>query len=120
MKTIELETPIPEKEIADVQTGQTVALKVRAYPDLTFYGKVASIGVATAQSDSEGKEVSAAADQEFSGKTVLVTTRIDNSSLLLKPGMTGNLKILCGQHRIVELMTRRIARTFKVEFWSWW
>jgi hypothetical protein len=34
--------------------------------------------------------------------------------------MTGNAKILCGQRRIIDLITRRIARTFKVEFWSWW
>jgi multidrug resistance efflux pump len=121
MKTIEVETPVSEKEIADVRTGQTVALKVRAYPDLTFYGKVASIATTTAgQASSQGKETAAASTEDFTGKTVLVTTRIDNSSLLLKPGMTGNAKILCGQQRIIDLITRRIARTFKVEFWSWW
>ena len=52
--------------------------------------------------------------------TVLVTTQIDNRSLLLKPEMTGNAKILCGRHRIIDLVLRRLARTFEVEFWSWW
>jgi multidrug resistance efflux pump len=120
MKTIEVETPISEKEIADVKVGQTVALKVRAFPDRTFYGQVTSIATTTSQSAAERKEAVPASADEFAGKTVLVTTRIDNSSLLLKPGMTGNAKILCGQHRIIDLITRRIARTFKVEFWSWW
>src|SRR5207248_1170484 len=31
LRSIEAETPVLEKEIADVQIGQTVALKVRAY-----------------------------------------------------------------------------------------
>jgi len=61
-----------------------------------------------------------ASSEEFSGKTILVTTRIENRSLLLKPGMTGNAKILCGRRRIIDLLERRLARTFKVEFWSWW
>ena len=51
--------------------------------------------------------------------TVLVTTRIANNDLLLKPGMTGMLKIYCGPRRIADLITRRIERTIKVEFWSY-
>ena len=112
LRTIEAETPVLEKEIADVQIGQTVALKVRAYPDLTFYGKVTSIGTAV-QSSPDGKEI-------LAGRTILVTTQIDNSSLLLKPEMTGNAKILCGGRRIIDLIRRRFVRTFKVEVWSWW
>jgi hypothetical protein len=56
----------------------------------------------------------------ITGKTFAVTTRIENHSLLLKPGMTGYAKILGGQRRIASLATRRLARTVKVEFWSWW
>jgi hypothetical protein len=52
-------------------------------------------------------------------RTILVTTEIDNSSLLLKPGMTGHAKISCGQRRMIDIITRRLARTVKVEFWSW-
>jgi hypothetical protein len=51
---------------------------------------------------------------------VRVTTEIDNSSGLLKPGMTGMAKIYCGDQRIIDLVTRRLSRTFRVEFWSWW
>ena len=85
---------------------------MRAYPDLTFYGKVTSIGTAV-QSSPDGKEI-------LAGRTILVTTQIDNSSLLLKPEMTGNAKILCGGRRIIDLIRRRFVRTFKVEVWSWW
>jgi len=55
-----------------------------------------------------------------SSKTLLVTTEIQNPSLLLKAQMTGQAKILCGERRFVDLVTRRLARTLKVEFWSWW
>ena len=54
------------------------------------------------------------------GRTVRVTTRIPNPSLLLKPQMTGHAKIICGQRRLIELAGRRLVRFFKVEFWSWW
>jgi len=53
-------------------------------------------------------------------KTIAITTEIDNSSLFLKPEMTGQAKISCGERRLLDLLTRRIARTVKVEFWSWW
>jgi hypothetical protein len=51
---------------------------------------------------------------------VRATTEIDNPDLLLKPEMTGNAKIYCGSRPIFELLTRRIARYIRVEFWSWW
>jgi multidrug resistance efflux pump len=112
LKTLEAETPILEKEIADVAVGQPVALKVRAYPGRTFCGRVASIGTG-AQTATDARDISAT-------RTVLVTARIDNSSLLLKPEMTGNAKVMCGSRRILDLIRRRLARTFEVEFWSWW
>jgi putative peptide zinc metalloprotease protein len=103
LETLTVEITIPEKEIADIHVGYPVNFKASAYPNRTFHGKVTSIAT-TAGSD----------------KTILVTTEVDNRSLLLKPGMTGRAKVLGGERRISELMTRRLARTVKVEFWSWW
>jgi hypothetical protein len=54
------------------------------------------------------------------GRAFIVTTRIDNPDLLLKPGMTGWAKIYCGPRRIGEVLTRRVARSIRVEVWSWW
>ena len=31
----------------------------------------------------------------------------------------GNAKISCGDRRSMELVTRRLARYLRVEFWSW-
>ena len=126
LNTVELETPVSEKDIADVKLGQKVALKVRAYPEQTFYGTVTSIGTAvqsgaTTQTTASGTSTSPAPGAaSTSARTVLVTTRIPNENRLLKPGMTGMVKIFCGDHPILDLLTRRLARTIKVEFWSWW
>ena len=43
-----------------------------------------------------------------------------NTDLLLKSEMSGNAKIYCGKQRIITLMTRRLVRYVRVEFWSLW
>jgi len=128
-QTITAEIAVSEREIADVRTGQVVALKVRAYPNLIFDGKVTEIAT-TAQGNTTSSAnptspsgFSASPSGGAGGKspsTILVTTQIDNSAGLLKPGMTGMAKVYCGERRFIDLITRRLARTFKVEFWSWW
>lgn len=109
LKTVTVESPISEKEIADVTVGQRVVLKARSYPGTSFYGEVTSIA-----------PTAATRDEARGGRTILVTTEIDNHALLLKPEMTGNAKIYCGQRRIFDLITRRLVRYIRVEFWSWW
>ncbi|MDA2927344.1 efflux RND transporter periplasmic adaptor subunit [Acidobacteria bacterium AH-259-G07] len=109
LKTIRAEIPISEKEIADVKVGQMVVLKARAYPKKSFHGKVTSIAP-MARAEDEGR----------GGRTILVTTELDNPSLFLKSEMTGNAKIYCGKRRIFDLMTRGFTRYIRVEFWSWW
>jgi len=132
IKTITAEIVVSEQDIGDVQVGEPVALKARAHPEQTFRGTITAIAtVAQINSSSSSGSIFSSPGQTPSGtatfsranvnpKTVLVTTRIDNNALLLKPEMTGQAKILCGRKRIFDLLTRRLARTLKVEFWSWW
>ncbi len=124
LKTVEVQTPVSEKDIADVRVGQRVALKARAFPEQTFFGTVTSVGTTVQSSTAAGASGAAtspiAGGGSASARTVTVTTRIGNDALLLKPGMTGMLKISCGDRRLVDLVTRRLARTIRVEFWSWW
>jgi multidrug resistance efflux pump len=132
IKTITAEIVVSEQDIGDVKVGEPVALKARAHPEETFHGTITAIAmVAQINSSSSSGSIFSSPGQTPSGtatfsranvnpKTVLVTTRIDNNALLLKPEMTGQAKILCGRKRIFDLLTRRLARTLKVEFWSWW
>jgi putative peptide zinc metalloprotease protein len=109
LKTIRAEISVSENEIADVQVGQEVVLKARAYPEKSFYGKISSVATTAIKGDN-GQPT----------RTVLVTTQIDNHSFLLKPEMTGNAKIYCGRRSIIDLVTRRFVHYLRVEFWSWW
>jgi multidrug resistance efflux pump len=110
LATIIAEIAVPEKEIGDVRVGQRVVLKARAFPEKSFPGEVAAMAPAAT---TEGEE-------SWRGKIVRVTTLIDNAGRLLRPEMTGNAKIYCGERRIVDLVTRRLARYLRVEVWSWW
>jgi putative peptide zinc metalloprotease protein len=118
-KTMAVEIIISEKEIADVKPGQRVVLKVRAYPDVAFEGTVRAVAT-TARGESGSSSATSYSPSGGTSKTVLVTTEIDNSSFLLKPEMTGQAKIICGERRYLDLLKRRLTHMVKVEFWSWW
>jgi multidrug resistance efflux pump len=129
LKTITAEMVISERDIADVKVGQKVVLKARAYPEITFYGKVTSIAMsaqvsssssASALAQAQGTAPATLTRSAVAPKTITITTEIDNPNLLLKPEMTGQAKISCGQRRMLDVAIRRLARTAKVEFWSWW
>ena len=125
LKKTTVEIAVPENEIPDVKVGQKVVLKVRAYPSETFNGAVTAIATSAFASASSGESTllpatPTAPSSNSAPKTILVTTEIDNQSRLLKPGMTGHAKIFCGQRRLIDIISRRVARTIKVQFWSWW
>jgi len=109
LKNVTVEIPISEKDIADVKIEQPVAVKARAYPGRSFPGKVNSIApVATLDSVTRQKRI------------IVVRAVLDNSSLLLKPGMSGNAKIYGEKHSLLNLLVRRFLRFIRVEVWSWW
>ena len=109
LDVVTAEISVSEKDIAAVAVGQPVKLKCRAWPQKTFHGTVTAIRpVATTPNDMQTE------------RTVLVTTQIRNEGYELKPEMSGNAKISCGSQRLIESLTRRLARYLRVEFWSWW
>jgi multidrug resistance efflux pump len=108
-RTVTAEISIPEKQIAEVRIGQSVNLKARAHINTNFYGKVVSISPVGSK-PAEG----------IQQRNFLVVTELENSSLLLKPEMTGNAKISAGVRRLYEIVFRRLIHFVRVEFWSWW
>jgi multidrug resistance efflux pump len=99
---------VSEKEIGEVRPGQQVILRARAHPEVSLSGTVKAISPRAV--DSDGPE----------RKVFRVMVAMAQPTALLKPEMTGNAKILCGKRTIFHLLTRRIARYVRVEFWSWW
>jgi putative peptide zinc metalloprotease protein len=127
LRTVTAQIAVDEKDIADVRVDQKVVLRARAYPNEVFDGTVNFVSTsvlgsaASSASGGEAAPLSTTSSSSSSTKrTILITTQIDNHSLLLKPEMTGQAKILCGQRRALDLLTRRLAHAVKVEFWSWW
>jgi putative peptide zinc metalloprotease protein len=123
VKTVTAQISVAEKELADVQPGEAVLLRSRAYPDRVFTGRISAIATAAEGMSSNTSEVSGSKSPTatpVTGNTFSVTTEIENDSGLLRPGMTGMAKITVGERRIRDVIARRLARTFKVEVWSWW
>ncbi|HVP36781.1 MAG TPA: efflux RND transporter periplasmic adaptor subunit [Terriglobales bacterium] len=103
--TMRVLVPVSEKDMDIVKLDQKVKAKVRSFPFKTFSGAVTRIS-------HQG--------EEYKNKEVfMITSKIDNSDLLLKPGMTGQAKIYCGKRSIAYLLFRRITRWIRVEVWSW-
>lgn len=106
-EAVRAEIAVLEHDIGDVRVGQRGELRLRAYPGRTFTGRVTAIAPMAGDS--------AAA----SGRAVRVTIDIPNEDGLLKPHLTGYARIHCGQLRALDLLTRRVRRYVRVEFWSW-
>ncbi|HTK56105.1 MAG TPA: efflux RND transporter periplasmic adaptor subunit [Gemmatimonadales bacterium] len=122
-RTIVAQIVIPEQEIADIQVGQPVVLRARAFPERVFTGRVTAIATAALGAAGTAEPLTTASSspiQSLPVRSFLVTTAIDNEDLLLRPGMTGHVKVLGGEHPIIGLIARRLARVLKVEVWSWW
>jgi multidrug resistance efflux pump len=95
---------VPQKELEDVRPGNKVLMKLDSFSTQVFEGKVDSIAP-IAQTES---------GQQF----VAVRSVLQNKDGILKPDLTGNAKIYCGKRRIIELMTRRVEKWFRREFWD--
>jgi putative peptide zinc metalloprotease protein len=104
-KHVIVDMPIPEKEIGDVFMGYPIVLKVRTYPNRVFEAHVKTIS-----------PVAVAAEQE---RTVVVRGELMNEDGALRSGTTGVGKIFCGRRLIIELVTRRLIRWLRTEFWEY-
>ena len=109
LRKVTVEIAVSEKEIADVSIGQKVMLKARAYPLESFEARVIAISPVANEPEPTRTD-----------RTVRVRTELENPKLLLKPEMSGQAKIYCGERRLLEIIGRRFVRFFKVDFWSWW
>lgn len=81
IENVWLEADIFEKDLTKIRQGQTVKVKVSAYPDKFFTGEIFYIG-STLTPET---------------KTIKVLVEIDNKSEKLKPGMFAETHIVVGQ-----------------------
>lgn len=120
--SVKAQIVVSEKEISEVQLGQPVKLRARAFPQTTFQGKVTFISTSAAGTPTGADPVNSASTAGKIGKDlniVFVYTDIDNQSSLLKPELTGEAMIDCGQKRLADLLLWRLNRYLRVDFF-WW
>jgi putative peptide zinc metalloprotease protein len=104
--SIEAVMAAPEEDIDVIAVGRKTALKVAGYPTEIFEGTVVKL---------QETAIGSGDDRVFTTISVLV-----NPGDILKPGMSAYAKIYCGKRSLASKIIRRVARFFRVEFWSWW
>jgi HlyD family secretion protein len=82
LSRIKIRSTINETDIGKVNTGQRVIIRLEAYPDKPFSGKVSEIG-----------KLSYKKDEKSSVKIFDFAILLDNSDPVLKPGMTVSCEV---------------------------
>jgi len=93
-----------EREIGDVRVGHPVRLKVGAYPDQVFRGRVAKIG-GESETDQNNQVV------------YRVELVIENTDDLLRPGMTAFARIDFGHRMIGSILLHKLKQALRPELW---
>ena len=95
---------VSEREIGDVRVGYPVRLKVGAYPDHIFRGRVAKIS-GESETDQHNQAV------------YRVELVIENTDDLLRPGMTAFARIDFGRRMIGVILLHKLRQALRPELW---
>jgi HlyD family secretion protein len=98
LKKMELHVAVDEADIGSVEVGQQATFTVDAFPNRQFHAKITRVDFASnntqqssSSSSSQGSQSSATSTGVVTYETVL---EVDNSDLLLRPGMTATAEIV--------------------------
>jgi putative peptide zinc metalloprotease protein len=105
---VKIEIPVREYYVPDLQKGQTVKLKLDAYPTTTFEGKVEQVSPAI----RERVEALEGTYSQF-----LATAIISNPEGKLLPGMRGDAKILAAEYSVGGRIIRELRRWIQSRIW---
>ncbi|HSE40765.1 MAG TPA: efflux RND transporter periplasmic adaptor subunit [Acidobacteriota bacterium] len=105
---VKIEIPVREYYVPDLKKGQTVILKLDAYPTQTFEGKIDHVSPAI----RERVEALTGTYTQF-----LATAIIANPEGKLLPGMRGDAKILAGEYSILGRVFRELRRWIQSRIW---
>lgn len=93
---MELDVDVDEADVGQVKPGQEAAFTVDAYPDRTFTARVAAVRLGSQKSEGV-----------VTYKTVLY---VDNTDLLLRPGMTATAELVVRHAQDVVLVPNAALR----------
>ena len=99
LKKMELHVAVDEADIGSVELGQSATFTVDAFPNRQFHAKITRVDFAsnnTQKSTSSSSSGQGAASSATSTGVVTYETvlEVDNSDLLLRPGMTATAEIV--------------------------
>lgn len=97
LNPIYVDFPLPEQTLGQLKPGQTVEVKVDAYPDATFRGKIDLIDARVAAES----------------RSVMIRALFENPAYRLLPGMFANVTVVAGTPRDVVVVPRT-AVTFSL------
>ncbi len=99
LKKMELHVAVDEADIGSVELGQSATFTVDAFPSRQFHAKITRVDFA---SNNTQKSTSSSSSQSSGGSSATSTgvvtyetvLEVDNSELLLRPGMTATAEIV--------------------------
>jgi multidrug efflux pump subunit AcrA (membrane-fusion protein) len=103
---LEAEITLSEQDVAPIAPGQAVELKLQALPYETFHATVARIAPRALRSTTPTQP-----------HTVTVYGQLTDPSPELRSGMSGHARITCGREPLGKLLTGRLLRFVRTEFW---
>jgi multidrug resistance efflux pump len=104
--SLEVELGVEQSDVARVQPGEEVRLRVSALPHQTFYGRVVSIGAMSSGSER--------------GTWFPVRAVVANDGGVLRPGMGAHARVLTPTASLAGRLLRRPLRAIRLLWWRAW
>ena len=110
LAAMKLEVRVDEADVGAVRDGQRATFTVDAYPGRTFPAQVTRVDVGANASGSTTSGSSAAASGTGSVVAYTAELSVQNSQLLLRPGMTATAEIVTSERRGALLVPNAALR----------
>ena len=105
LSTAVVDIAVPQRDVALVRPGQSVAIKLDSYPQRSWHNAVAVVSSEAQPGDG---------DRSFSARVP-----VPNADAILRAGMAGNGKIFIGYRPAGYVLLRRPALWIWQTLWNW-
>ena len=98
---------VRERDIASLEIGQSVRMKVYGYPKKEFVGTIEKIAPAVGANEIDGLLASA----------IRVDVGVEDPEGILRSGMTGDARVATDEETYFDMLSRQIVHWFRIQFW---
>jgi RND family efflux transporter MFP subunit len=100
-----VDVAIPQRDVALLRPGESVAIKLDSYPQRSWHGRVGVVSPEAQAGDGE--------------RTFAARVPLPNSDAILRAGMTGRAKVFIGYRPAGYVLLRRPALWIWQTLWNW-